>query len=81
MFYFSLLFFESIIINRVGTKIVVKIHEYNPDNKKLTLTMKFTSQDVSVLKDIPHDKYIQGVVQKVMNFGLIVRPAGYDVTG
>jgi predicted RNA-binding protein with RPS1 domain len=39
------------------------------------------SQDVSVLCVIPHNKWIQGVVQKVLAFGLIVRPAGYYVTG
>ena len=63
-------------------KLQVKVHEYNTETNKLTLTMKSSStQDVSVLSGIPHDKWIQGVVQKVINFGLIVRPAGYDVTG
>lgn len=43
--------------------------------------MKFNSQDVSSVARLSHDKYIQAVVQKVLSYGVIVRPAGYDVSG
>ena len=63
-------------------KLQVKVHEFNKETNKLTLSMKSSgSQDVSVLGGIAHNKWLEGVVQKVLNFGLIVRPAGYDVTG
>ncbi|CAK9251871.1 unnamed protein product [Sphagnum jensenii] len=46
-----------------------------------TLAQLYPTQDVSPFEHLPKDKYITGVVQKVIAFGLIMRPVGYDVTG
>lgn len=59
----------------------MRVSEYNAETKKLTLTMKFSTQDVTAIAHLSHEKYIQAAVQKVLSYGLIVRPAGFDVTG
>lgn len=64
-----------------GTRVAVRVSEFNTETKKLTLTMKFSSQDVSAVAKISHEKYFQAAVQKVLSYGLIVRPAGIDVSG
>jgi len=65
----------------VGSKIVVKIEELNIGNKKLVLSMRTARADVSAFSTVGADKWIQGIVQKVTDFGMFVRPAGFDTTG
>ena len=65
----------------VGSKIVVKIDELNINNKKLVLSMRTARADVSAFSTVGADKWIQGIVQKVTDFGMFVRPAGFDTTG
>ena len=60
---------------------MVKIEEINVEGKKLVLSMKSNRADVSAFQGVGSDKWIQGVVQSVSNFGLFVRPAGYDSVG
>jgi len=67
----------------VGSTVVVQIEDMNIAKKKLTLSMKSSgsSSGGDSLADMPPNKWFQGVVQSVMPFGLIVRPAGKDITG
>lgn len=73
----------------VGSTVTVGIEEMNQEKKKMTLTMKSagtggtvsSSDSGDVLPGVPANKWIQGVVTSVSNFGLFVRPAGQDVTG
>eukprot|EP00595_Chromulina_sp_UTEXLB2642_P000156 CAMPEP_0196761602 /NCGR_PEP_ID=MMETSP1095-20130614/903_1 /TAXON_ID=96789 ORGANISM="Chromulina nebulosa, Strain UTEXLB2642" /NCGR_SAMPLE_ID=MMETSP1095 /ASSEMBLY_ACC=CAM_ASM_000446 /LENGTH=367 /DNA_ID=CAMNT_0042111387 /DNA_START=694 /DNA_END=1797 /DNA_ORIENTATION=- len=37
--------------------------------------------DVSVFSDVSPNVWLQGVVTSVANFGIFVRPAGYDISG
>jgi hypothetical protein len=37
--------------------------------------------DVGALSGIASSKWMNGVVQSVSNFGIFVRPAGYEMTG
>lgn len=54
----------------------------NVGDKKLVLSMKFSGRpDVSAFAEVPHTKWFQGIVQSVSDFGLFVRPAGYDSLG
>jgi ribosomal protein S1 len=67
---------------RAGQQISVQIDELNVEGKKLVLSMKSESRaDVSAFENVPHDRWFQGVITSVSNFGLFVRPAGYDCTG
>ena len=65
-----------------GKSIVVQIDEVSVGDKKLVLSMKFESRaPVEAFLEIPHSKWFTGIVQSVSNFGIFVRPAGYDATG
>jgi len=64
-----------------GTSVQVQIEEVNIPDKKLTLSMKSARADVSAFSDIEPTRWMQGTVQSVSNFGMFVRPAGYDASG
>jgi predicted RNA-binding protein with RPS1 domain len=65
-----------------GKAITVQIEEMNVGDKKLVLSMKFESRaPVDAFAAVPQTKWFTGIVQSVSNFGLFVRPAGYDATG
>ena len=59
----------------------VKIEEVNVVNKKLVLSMKNNRADVSAFTGVASDKWLQAIVQKVTDFGLFARPAGFDTAG
>ena len=59
----------------------VKIEEVNVANKKLVLSMKNNRADVSAYTGVASDKWLQAIVQKVTDFGLFARPAGFDTAG
>lgn len=61
---------------------MVAVQRLLVDEKKLTLTMKFKDAvEESEIDEFSKEKWIQGVVQTVTNFGLFVRPAGSDASG
>ena len=65
-----------------GTNIKVQIEEFSSEGKKLVLSMSFENRaDVGALSGIASSKWLNGVVQSVSNFGIFVRPAGYEMTG
>lgn len=74
-------FFVFLFFQRVGTKVAVKIEEVNVANKKLVLSMKTNRADVSAFTGVASDKWLQAIVQKVTDFGLFARPAGFDTAG
>ena len=59
----------------------MQIEEVNIPDKKLTLSMKSARADVSAFSGIEPTSWMQGTVQSVSNFGLFVRPAGFDASG
>lgn len=75
----------------VGSTVTVGIEEMNQEKKKMTLTMKSAGTGGGAaassggagdsLPGVPPNKWMQGVVTSVSNFGLFVRPAGQDVIG
>jgi predicted RNA-binding protein with RPS1 domain len=64
-----------------GTEIDVQILEMNVANKKLVFGIKSATGDVAMMAGVAQDKWVSGIVESVSNFGLFVRPAGYDTTG
>jgi hypothetical protein len=65
-----------------GTNIKVQIEEFSKEGKKLVLSMAFENRAaVGALSGIASSKWLNGVVQSVSNFGIFVRPAGYEMTG
>jgi hypothetical protein len=65
-----------------GTNIKVQIEEFSKEGKKLVLSMAFENRAaVGALSGISSSKWLNGVVQSVSNFGIFVRPAGYEMTG
>jgi len=64
-----------------GTSVQVQIEEVNIPDKKLTLSMKSVRADVSAFIDLEPTSWMQGTVQSVSNFGMFVRPAGFDASG
>ena len=73
---------------KAGASVVVNIQDLGVDGKKLLLSMRSSGGgsaqsglSASAFASIPHTRWIQGVVQSVTNFGLFVRPAGFDSTG
>ena len=64
-----------------GTSVQVQIEEVNIPDKKLTLSMKSVRADVSAFSGLEPTNWIQGTVMSVSNFGLFVRPAGFDASG
>ena len=72
----------------VGSSVSVQIEEMNQEKKKMTLTMKSagtasggSSGTGDSLANVPANKWMQGIVTSVSNFGLFVRPAGQDMVG
>lgn len=71
----------------VGDSVQVTINELADDGKKMTLMIAGAVQggggSAGSLDgtDFDRNRWIQGVVQSVSNFGLFVRPAGYDMVG
>jgi hypothetical protein len=60
----------------------VQIEEFSKEGKKLVLSMAFENRAaVGALSGISSSKWLNGVVQSVSNFGIFVRPAGYEMTG
>jgi len=43
--------------------------------------MKSVRADVSAFIDLEPTSWMQGTVQSVSNFGMFVRPAGFDASG
>ena len=68
--------------HRAGTNIQVQIEEFSSEGKKLVLSMAFENRaSVGALSGMSSSKWLNGVVQSVSNFGIFVRPAGYEMTG
>lgn len=68
----------------VNSRILVKIEEINVETKKLVLSARVDNRiDVSTRSTLvaAPETWLQGVVQRVTNYGLFIRPAGYDVQG
>jgi ribosomal protein S1 len=63
--------------------VVVQIEVLNVKGKKLVCTMKANNEETAVqeLSNVGENKWLEGAVQKVANFGLFIRPAGYDAVG
>ena len=60
----------------------MQIEEFSKEGKKLVLSMAFENRAaVGALSGIASSKWLNGVVQSVSNFGIFVRPAGYEMTG
>ena len=75
---------------QVGDNVQVTVNELADDGKKMTLMVAGASMgggggggDLGSLEGTGFDRnrWIQGVVQSVSNFGLFVRPAGHDMVG
>lgn len=70
---------------KVGTSVTVKIDSIDAENKKIVFNMKIDSNRADITgistEAVGSDKWMQGVVQSVSNFGLFVRPAGSDSIG
>lgn len=64
-----------------GSKIIVQIADVNVEQNKLILTMKVGRPGVDAFANMPSTKWFQGIIQSVSNFGLFVRPAGFDSIG
>ena len=60
----------------------MQIEEFSKEGKKLVLSMSFENRAaVGALSGVASSKWLNGVVQSVSNFGIFVRPAGYEMTG
>lgn len=74
---------------KVGDAVQVTVNEMADDGKKMTLMVAGASMGgggggaTGSLEGTGFDRnrWIQGVVQSVSNFGLFVRPAGHDMVG
>lgn len=69
------------IMSSVGSQVSVSIADLDVKNKKLVLSMKNARADVNAFTGVSAEKWIQGLVQSVADFGLFVRPAGFDTSG
>ena len=60
----------------------VQVDEFKDDGKKLVLSMKLENRaEVGAFSSIAPQKWLTGVVESITNFGLFVRPAGYENVG
>lgn len=60
---------------------LVKLEELDVEKKRVSLSVQTPKADLSGIIQVPREKWLQGVVQSVTNFGLFVRPAGFEVVG
>jgi hypothetical protein len=66
----------------VGSTVKVQVDEFKDDGKKLVLSMKLENRaEVGAFSSIAPQKWLTGVVESITNFGLFVRPAGYENVG
>jgi len=66
----------------VGSTVKVQVDEFKDDGKKLVLSMKLENRaEVGAFSSIAPQKWLTGVVESITNFGLFVRPAGYETVG
>jgi len=59
----------------------VQIFEVNIDSKKLILKQRAQRPEVSEFSAMPPTKWFEAIVQSKFNYGLFVRPAGFDSVG
>jgi hypothetical protein len=63
--------------------VTVKVLNFNEDGSKLTFTMRSDAGGASTaeVEGMSQETYREGVIQKVFNYGFLVRPAGLDTVG